>query len=66
MKILGYVVTIGGLIGLIYTGINYVNNTESFSALGLDVTVSEGDPTGMIVSIIVLLAGLLITRAAKE
>lgn len=66
MKILGYVVSVAGLIGLIYTVINYINNTESFSALGLDVTVSEGDPIPMIVSAIVLIAGLLITRAAKE
>ena len=66
MKILGYVVSVAGLIGLIYTVINYINNTESFSALGLDVTVSEGDPVPMIISAIVLIAGLLITRAAKE
>lgn len=66
MKILGYVVSVAGLIGLIYTVINYINNTESFSALGLDVTVSEGDPVPMIISAIVLIAGILITRAAKE
>ncbi|HLR25769.1 MAG TPA: hypothetical protein VK112_07855 [Fodinibius sp.] len=66
MKILGYIVSVAGLIGLIYTVINYINNTESFSALGIDVTVSEGDPIPMIISAIVLIAGLLITRAAKE
>jgi len=66
MKILGYVVSVAGLIGLIYTVINYINSTESFSALGVDVTVSEGDPIPMLISAIVLIAGLLIIRAAKE
>ncbi len=33
-KIVGGVVTIGGLIALIYTLINYINNTASFSFLG--------------------------------
>lgn len=66
MKILGYIVSVAGLIALIYTVINYINNTESFSVLGVDVAVSEGDPMPMIISAIVLIAGLLITRAAKE
>lgn len=66
MKILGFVVSIVGLIGLIYSGINYINNSETFSALGVDVAVSKGDPVPMIVSAIVLIAGLLITRAAKK
>ena len=66
MKKLGYFISIVGLVGLIYTGINYINNTEHLSALGLEVTVSQGDPTPMIVSGIVLVAGILITFAAKE
>lgn len=66
MKILGFVVSIVGLVGLIYSGINYLNNSETFSAFGVDVAVSKGDPTPIIVSVIVLIAGLLITRAAKK
>jgi hypothetical protein len=66
MKIVGFVVSIVGLIGLIYSGINYINNSETFSALGVDVAVSQGDPVPMIVSAIVLIAGLLITRAAQN
>lgn len=66
MKILGFVISIVGLVGLIYSGINYINNSETFSAFGVDVAVSKGDPVPMIVSVIVLIAGLLITRAAKK
>ena len=66
MKILGYVVSVVGVIGLIYSIINYINNSESFSALGVDVAVSKGNPTPIIISAIVLIAGLLITRAAKK
>ncbi|SMO76347.1 transglycosylase [Fodinibius sediminis] len=66
MKKLGYIIAIGGLIGLIYTGINYANSTEHVSALGVDVTVSQGDPTAMIISGIVLVAGILIAFAAKN
>lgn len=66
MKILGYIVSIVGLVGVIYSGINYINNSETFSAFGVDVAVSKGDPVPIIISVIVLIAGLLITRAAKK
>ncbi len=66
MKNLGYIFSIGGLIALIITGINYLNDSESFSAFGLDVAVSKGNPTPMIISAIVLVAGILIIRASKK
>lgn len=66
MKKLGFAISIVGLIALVYTGINYINNTESFSALGMDVTVSKGDPVPMIISGIILIAGLVIARIAKK
>lgn len=66
MEKAGYLISIAGLIGLVYTGINYINNTEHVSALGLDVTVSQGDPAPMVISAVVLIAGLLIAFAAKK
>lgn len=66
MKKLGYLISIVGLIGLVYTGIEYMNSTEHINALGVDVTVSQGDPMPMIIFGIVLIAGLLIAVAAKE
>ena len=66
MKIVGYVISIGGFFALIYTGINYINQSESFSLMGVDFAVSKGDPTPVIISVIVMIAGLLITRASKK
>ncbi len=66
MKYAGYLLSIGGLIALIITGVNYLNESESFSLLGLDVAVSKGDPVPMLISVIVLIAGVLVIRASKE
>lgn len=65
MKYVGYLFSLGGFIAVIITGINYLNESESFSALGIDVAVSKGDPTPVIISAIVLLAGILIIRASR-
>lgn len=66
MKTIGYLLTIGGIIAAIYAVVNYLNESESFSAFGLDIAVSKGDPTPIIISAIVLLAGILIIRASKN
>lgn len=66
MKILGYLFTFGGLLALIVSLVNYINESESFSFMGLDVAVSKGDPVPMIISAVIFIAGLLIVRAAKE
>lgn len=66
MKLLGYIISLGGLIALIYTGINYINESESFGIFGLDVAVSKGDPVPMIISLVVLIIGLLIARISKN
>lgn len=66
MKFIGYLFTFGGLLALIISVVNYINESESFSMLGVDVAVSKGDPVPMIISAVVFIAGLLIIRAAKE
>lgn len=60
---IGLILTLGGAIGLIYTGINYINNSESFSFLGADVVVSQGDPIPVIISGIILVLGILLLRS---
>lgn len=60
---LGGILSIGGLIGVIYFGIQYLNDSESFELLGADVAVSTGDYVPILVSAIVLIAGLLIYRS---
>lgn len=66
MRTVGYILSIGGAVALIYSVINYINESESFSALGLDIAISRGNPTPMIISAIILVAGILIIRAAGE
>jgi len=66
MKMIGYIVTIAGLLALIYTGITDINNSETFGIFGLDVAVSKGDPVPMIISAVVLVVGLLIATISKN
>lgn len=59
-RITGSIFTFGGLALLIYTGINYLNNSESFSMLGMDVVVSQGNIVPVVISAIVLLIGIIL------
>ncbi len=61
-KIIGSIFTIGGLIALIYTGINYINDSESFGFLGADVVVSRGDPIPLIISAFVVIIGVILLK----
>lgn len=61
-KAIGSILTIGGLGFLIYSGINYLNNSESFSLLGMDVVVSQGNIVPVIISAIVLVVGVVLLR----
>lgn len=61
-KTIGSIFTIGGLIALIYTGINYINDSESFDFLGIDVVASKGDPIPVIISAFVLVIGVILLR----
>jgi hypothetical protein len=60
MKIVSIILVIAGIIGLIYFGIQALNNSESFSFLGLDVAVSSANWTPVIVSAIVLILGVIL------
>lgn len=65
-KIVGGILTIGGLIALIYTLINYINNTASFAFLGAEIVVSEASITPVIISAVVLILGLIIWSTDKK
>lgn len=65
-KTIGSIFTIGGLAALIYTGINYINDSESFGFLGADVLVSKGDPIPVIISAFVMVIGVLLLRTSKS
>lgn len=65
-KIFGYILSIGGLVFLVYTGINYINDSESFSFLGADVVVSSGDPVPVIISAVVMIVGFILLRSSSD
>lgn len=66
MKVAGYVLLIAGVVALVYSGINYLNQSKSFSLMGVDFAVSRGDPVPIFVSLVVLVAGFLIVRASQK
>jgi hypothetical protein len=59
---IGGILTAGGLLGIIYYGYQYFQNSESFEAFGADVAVSTGDYTPIIISAVVMVVGLVITK----
>jgi len=57
-KFIGSILFFAGMAALIYSGINYLNHTESFGFLDVDLLTSKGRIAPVIVSGIVMLVGL--------
>ena len=66
MKIISLVLVIAGIIGLIYFGIQALNNSESFSFLGLDIAVSDANWTPVIISAALLVVGIVLNFSRKK
>lgn len=66
MKIVGTIILVIGIIGTVMFGIQAIQDSESFSFLGLDIGVSSADWTPLIVSVIVLLVGALLYSKGKK
>lgn len=62
-KTIGGILSIGGLIGVIFYTYQYMQDSESFSALGADVAVSTGNWVPIVISALVLVVGILLTRS---
>jgi len=67
MKILGTILLVIGVVGTVLFGIQAINNSETFSVLGLEVAVSHANWTPVIVSAAVAVIGIivLIIKRAK-
>lgn len=61
-KTIGGLLTAGGLLGVIYYTYKYFQDSESFEALGADVAVSTGNYTPILISAVVMLAGIAISK----
>ncbi len=60
---LGGILSVGGLIGIIFFGYQYMQDSESFSVFGADVAVSTGDWVPILISLIVLVIGVVIYQS---
>ncbi|MFU8860741.1 MAG: hypothetical protein ACNA8K_09970 [Cyclonatronaceae bacterium] len=58
----GSILSVVGLIGVIFFGIQYLNDSESFSLFGADIAVSTGDYVPILISLVVLIVGVVIYR----
>jgi len=66
MKTAGIVLLIIGIIGTLVFGIQALQDTETFTFLGLDIGVSSANWTPVIISGVVLVAGLILMFTAKK
>ena len=66
MKSIGTILLILGAIGTIVFGIQAIQDSESFSFLGMDIAVSTANWTPVIISVILLVVGLVLTMKGKK
>lgn len=66
MKVLGNILLVVGLVATIVFGVQAMNNSETFSLLGMDVAVSSANWTPVIVSGIVAILGVVILLVRKS
>ena len=62
-RTIGGILSIAGIIGILFFGYQYLEDSESFSILGADIAVTTGDYVPILVSVIVLAVGLFLYRS---
>ncbi|WP_297097475.1 transglycosylase [uncultured Draconibacterium sp.] len=66
MKALGTILLLFGLAGAIFFGIQAINNSETFSFLGVDVALSSANWTPVIISGAVVVLGIILLSVKKK
>lgn len=66
MRTVGIVLLILGAVGTIIFGIQAIQESESFSFLGMDIAVSSANWTPVIISVILLIVGVVMASAGKK
>ncbi len=66
MRIVGIILLVLGIVGVLVFGIQAINDSESFSILGVDVAVSKADWTPLIISAVILIIGAVMSRTGKK
>jgi hypothetical protein len=64
-RTVGIILVVIGLIGTIITGIQAMQDSETFSIFGLDVGVSSANWTPLIISVVVLIIGIVLMRSRR-
>lgn len=59
-KTIGIVLAIVGLVGTIIFGLQAIQDSETFSFLGIDIGVSTANWTPVIISVIILIVGVIV------
>jgi hypothetical protein len=65
MKVAGIVLFIVGLAGVIIFGLQAMNDSETFSFLGINVAVSSANWTPVIISGVVMIVGFVLSMTKK-
>jgi predicted cation transporter len=65
-KGIGIFLTLAGLVATVITGMNALDQSESFSAFGTDVVISQADYTPVIISAVVLIVGVFLWAGSKK
>ncbi len=65
-KIVGIILTIIGAIASVSTGIQVMNDSDSFNFLGFDVVVSQANYTPFIISLVVLIIGIVLWSSSRK
>lgn len=65
MKVAGIVLFILGLAGVIIFGLQAMNDSETFSFLGINVAVSSANWTPVIISGVVMIVGFVLSMTKK-
>lgn len=66
MKTVGIILVIIGIIGILVFGIQAINDSETFSILGLDIAVTKANWTPLIISSVITVLGLVVVLADKK
>jgi hypothetical protein len=66
MKTAGIVLLVLGIVGALVFGVQALQETETFTFLGMDIGISEANWTPVVISGIVLLVGIVMTVSAKR
>lgn len=66
MRIAGIVLLIIGIVGTVVFGVQAIQETETFSFLGIDIGVSSANWTPVIISAIVFVIGIVLLSLSKR